>query len=352
MFQCLNPLLNMEMKQCKTTLKELSILHAFNFSIFQSFNFSILLFFLTACHNGNTELTAEEEARLDSAALHVALMPVADCLPFYYAERRGIFDTLGVDVRLLTLQAQLDTDTALLCRHVELAYSDLIRAIMMQQADTFGLCAIASAEGALELITPRRGRVRALKHLRERMVAVARHSITDYWSDRITDSAGIARDEIFRPQINDVRIRTDMLINGTMDAALLPQPYSGEMTLLGARSHISTLGVEPRLAAYLVPSWVTRDTARIRQIRLFFQAYNIAAERLNGTERDSLRPLLRTLCVIPDTLTDSLCRAMPPFAPNTEIRQSDVDAAFDFIKGRGRARKGYSPDTLIHNILY
>ena len=148
----------------------------------------LLIPFLVSC-NSSTAVDPDDEAKRDSAALHVALMPVSDCLPFYLAQRAGIYERLGLDLRILTLQAQLDTDTALLRRRAELVYSDLARAIMIQQTDTFDLRAVATAPVELQLITARRGRVRALGQLKERMVAVARHSITDFWSDRLMDSA-------------------------------------------------------------------------------------------------------------------------------------------------------------------
>ena len=53
--------------------------------------FSIILLLLSACHSSPT-LSPEEEARRDSAALHVALMPVADCLPFYVAAQQLLPD--------------------------------------------------------------------------------------------------------------------------------------------------------------------------------------------------------------------------------------------------------------------
>ncbi len=310
-----------------------------------------LLLLLTACTGKQQGPSPEQEARRDSAALHVSLMPVADCLPIYFAKKMGIYDSMGLDVRITTLQAQLDTDTALLHRRAEIAYSDLIRAIMMQQADTFGVVAVAATEGALELVTPRRGRVRSIPQLRERMVAVARHSITDYWSDRATDTAQMEADAIFRPQINDVAIRTAMLVNGTMDAAFLPEPYVTQMTLLGANRHLSTRNLSPRLAAYVVSRWVMDDTTRTRQLRQLFQGYGIASDRLNGAERDSLPALLRDICALPDSIADSVSTAMPPFAALDTIRRADAQEALKWLQGRGRARKDYTADTLVNNTI-
>ena len=222
--------------------------------------FALCLFFLAAC-GGNPTLSNEEQAQRDSAALHVALMPVHDCFPAFYAQRMGIYDRLGLDLRILTLQAQLDTDTALTRGRAELIYSDLARAIFMQQ-DTTPLRAVAATEGTLQLITARRGRVRQLNQLKERMVAVARHSITDYWSDRLTDTASMARADIFRPQINNVRIRTDMLCNGTMDAAFLPSPFAEEALLRGNTQNFSTKELTPRLVAFVASEAATTDSTR------------------------------------------------------------------------------------------
>ena len=269
-------------------------------------------------------------------------MPVADCFPFYLAQRCGIYERLGLDLRILTLQAQLDTDTALLHRRAELVYSDLARAIMIQQTDTFDLRAIAAAPAELQLITARRGRVRTLSQLKERMVAVARHSITDFWSDRLMDSARMEQTAVFRPQINDVRIRTDMICNGTMDAAFLPEPYATEARLRGNSRNFSTRGLQPQLGAYVVPSWVLGDSSRTRQLQLLFQGYEEACAL-----RDSLPGLLRDLCFTPDSIVDSVARAIPAFQKLKPPSKNDAEAALRWLRSRDKARNDYTTDTLI-----
>ena len=298
-------------------------------------------------HSG---LTAEEQAQRDSAALHVALMPVHDCFPAFYAQRMGIYDRLGLDLRILTLQAQLDTDTALTRGRAELIYSDLARAIFMQQ-DTTPLRAVAATEGTLQLITARRGRVRQLNQLKERMVAVARHSITDYWSDRLTDTARMARADIFRPQINNVRIRTDMLCNGTMDAAFLPEPYASEALLRGNTQNFTTKELTPQLVAFVASEAATTDSTRRRQLQLFCQGYDEAVELLNrGGVRDTLAAMYKQLCQTPDTLIDTLLKATSRFTPLRAPQQSDADAALQWLQSRGKVKKGYHADKLLFPI--
>lgn len=316
-----------------------------------------LAFLMASCHS-EQGIPPEELARRDSAALHVAVMPTADCLPLFVAERTGLFDSVGVDVRLITYQAQLDIDTALAKGDIELAYSDLIRAMMLQQ-DTVGLYAVAAADAHLSLVTARRGRVRKLNQLKERMVAIARHSITDYWSDRLTDSAALQRDDIFRPQINSLRVRRGMILNNTMDAAFFPEPYTTQLRLQGNHVHFPTQGQSPQLGAWLIPTRVYTDATRTKQILKLWQAYNRAADRLNAhrTDRqrsehtDSLARILQRTYEVPDSLCDTLLHLLPRFSRIAAPQRADVDAALLWLKARKQVRKGYNADTLFRELL-
>ena len=69
-------------------------------------HFALCLLFLSACHNEQT-IPPEELARRDSAALHVALMPVQDCFPFYLAERTGIYERLGLEGGALRIRGKI-----------------------------------------------------------------------------------------------------------------------------------------------------------------------------------------------------------------------------------------------------
>ena len=289
-------------------------------------------------------------AQRDSAALHVALMPVHDCLPFYLAECTGIYERLGLEVRLINYQAQLDIDTAMAKGHVEVAYSDLARAIMLQQ-DSVDVRAIAALNGDLQLITARRGRIRKLEQLKEKMVAVARHSVTDYWSDRLTDTASLQRADIFRPQINNVRIRTDMLCNGTMDAVFLPEPYASEALLRGNNLNFTTKGLKPQLVVLLASGRAMNDTSRRQQIDLLLQGYNQAVSLTDSLPamRDSLASVIRSLCQAPDSLVDSLAFRQPRFQPLASPQTADIETVMQWLRSRDKIKKGYQPDSLIWN---
>ena len=106
---------------------------------------------LASCHKtGNKQ--AEKVSPQDSTVLYVALMPTVDCLPFYYAEQQGIFDSLNANIEIRNYMAQMDCDTAFCRKHVDVAYTDLIRAALLQSKDT-ALNVIMRTDGSHELIT-------------------------------------------------------------------------------------------------------------------------------------------------------------------------------------------------------
>ena len=93
----------------------------------------VCLLLLAACGQSYEEtkrMTREqrrEAAQKDSAALKIAVMPTLDCLPLFVAAHYELFDTLRGGVRLKYYTAQMDCDTALLRRRVEMAISDIVR---------------------------------------------------------------------------------------------------------------------------------------------------------------------------------------------------------------------------------
>lgn len=264
-------------------------------------------------------------------------MPTADCLPLYVAQATGLFDSVGVDVRLHTYQAQLDIDTAVARGRVQLAYSDLIRARMLER-DSVKVQAVAAADADLTLVTARRGRVRKLDQLKEKMVAIARHSITDFWSDQLTDSARLKRDDIFRPQINSLRIRCDMILNSTMDAAFFPEPYATQLQLQGNHTHFPTHGKQPQLGAWIATDAAMADATRSAQMKLLWQAYDRAADRLNRGLTDSVAAIYFRTYGVPDSLCQRLEQQLPRFQHQRPVSDADREAALKWLRGRKLVR--------------
>lgn len=245
----------------------------------------ILFFFATGCSDSKEKQIRQskaEKARLDSLdreALKVGVMPTLDCLPLFVAKDERLFDTLGVDVHLRYYSAQMDCDTALARKRVEGAVSDLVRAKRLQQKGTALVYPIAT-QTYWKIVSNKRARISELKQLSDKMIAITRYSATDYLATLAIDSVHPKYD-VYRVQINDVRIRLKMLLNNEMDAALLPEPQATKAQLVGNKTLMDSRDKNLFLGVFAFRKDITDDKRRANQLDLFLKAYNMAVDSIN-----------------------------------------------------------------------
>ncbi|MBQ7460812.1 MAG: transporter substrate-binding domain-containing protein [Bacteroidaceae bacterium] len=262
---------------------------------------------------------------IDTTVLRVAVMPAINCLPVFYAERSGLADSVGLDMVILRFQAQMDIDTAIVNGHVDVAYTDLIRQTRLSKQ--VELTPIAGCDEPLSLISLKTKRVKQVNQMKEQMIAISRLSATDYWCDRLLDSARTSYDDIYRPQVNDVRLRAEMLRQGLIDAAIMGEPFATWMTMMGHKRLFQSKGKQPRLYAWAA------TTATKQQQQDFLNLLNEALKRM---ERDSeaglLRDILKQEYQLPAEAVDSM--ALQPLSLPTDIKESDIKAAEEWLKKR------------------
>ena len=240
--------------------------------------------------------------REDSAALKVAVLPTLDCLPIYLAKDHQMFDT-AVDIRLKLFTAQMDIDTALANRRVEVGVSDLVRVERLKkQGDS--LRYITSTNAYWQLVSNRGARILDLKHLDDKMLAMTRYSVTDLMGDLAVDSAKLKPERVFRIQINDVNVRLKMLENNEMDALILTEPQAAQARLLKHKVLMDTRKLDMQMGV-IVSQWKGMDEEnRAKQLRAFMRGYNKACDSINQYGLDYYAPLVVKYCrVKPDALT-------------------------------------------------
>jgi NitT/TauT family transport system substrate-binding protein len=270
-----------------------------------------------------TRQQRKETARKDSAALKIAVMPTLDCLPMYVAQYHELYDTIHGGVRLKYFTAQMDCDTALERGRVEGMVTDLVRATRIAKRGTkMRFSAVTPAYW--QLITNRNSRIRQLKQLDDKMVAMTRYSVTDMLADRAVDSAKLDKDHVFKVQVNDLFVRMQMLQNNIMDALCLTEPQA-----TWARSMKNTVILDTRSLDWQMGVVAFRDKEMQRQARreqfdLFVKAYNQACDSINKYGLKHYRELIIKRCKIRKELVDSLPQDMK-FAHAKGPRQQDID---------------------------
>lgn len=239
--------------------------------------------------------------REDSAALKVAVLPTLDCLPIFLAKDHQMFDT-AVDIRLKQFTAQMDIDTALANRRVEVGVSDLVRVERLKkQGDS--LRYLTATNAYWQLVSNRGARITDLKHLDDKMLAMTRYSVTDLLGDVAVDSAKLKSERVFRIQINDVNVRLKMLENNEMDALILTEPQASVARMLKHKVLLDTRKLDMQMGA-IVSQWKGMDgETRAKQLRVFMRGYNKACDSINQYGIANYAPLIAKYCrVKPEAL--------------------------------------------------
>ena len=243
---------------------------------------SILILWALASCNGQEAMLSDTVGR-DSSALYVAVMPVEDCLPLYLAEKRGMADSLGLKMKLLRYDALMDIDTAYVLRHADVAWEDSFRLTryhtetpqfatdsILKEPDTLWL----PTEGRWCFIASRKGKIRKLKDLHEKMVGITRWSLADTLCNIVVDQ-----------RVHIVR----MLRENLLDAAILPEPYA---SWAKAEKHrilfeypkdvvpSDSVMRKTRITGFFVRRNFTRDTLRLKQLKLLEKVYRKAQKML------------------------------------------------------------------------
>ena len=315
---------------------------------FISFLLSILM--LASCANKQEAMLSVADAKkADSLALHVAIMPTLGCLPVYYAQRTGITDSLDLDIKLLYYSAQMDIDTAITRGHTDIAYTDIIRAIRL--SDSVSLTSFLATNEPITLVAQKGKKVKKMNQMSEKMIAICRLCATDYWCEKMLDSAKISQDSVYRPQINDVKLRGKMMCTGLLEGAMLEEPYASWAILEGNKKLMQTQEKAFQFAVWVSTDSLKTDKRKAEQTRRFISAYQIAVENINnGPCTDTLRSILIKEYKIPEALVDSfkLTHIKQPFLP----QKKDVEEAVSWLAGRGITRKNFSPDKFINSTLF
>ncbi|MCF0199047.1 MAG: ABC transporter substrate-binding protein [Bacteroidaceae bacterium] len=266
----------------------------------------LILFMLASCNQQGAMLSSDEQAA-DSLVLRVATLPVEDCLPVYYAQRMGLFDSCGVRVNIQEYQSQMDCDTALVRLHSDIGYTCLPRIYVLQsQGDT--LLPQFYTSGRMYLVSAKTKRLKKTKLLQDRIIGIERNSTADYFADQIITSAGLKTSDIYRAQINDVQLRTSMLNGQLVDAALLPEPYATLAECEGNYRLVSIPDSTLHFCCWAISSKTSRKKTLGQRIEQFASAYRKAANAIctGHCNKDTLNAILRAHYGLPQMVIDTL----------------------------------------------
>lgn len=217
-----------------------------------------------------------DNAAGDSTALRIAVMPISDCDPLYYAHRTGLADSMGLNIVLEEYTSLMDIDTALQKGRCDVYLHDSVR-LSRIKVDSMRPVWLFPTGHEEWLIANKTKRIRKMTDLKEHMVAAIRWSQMDEWLTEILNEIHYDETDVFRPQINDVTLRAFMLDEGRLECAVLPHPYCDSLV---SRGHIRLARRKmPKVGMYAAPA-ALKDSVTKSQVELLEVVYTEAKSRM------------------------------------------------------------------------
>ncbi len=233
----------------------------------------------TAGKKKSKEQLAAERTK-DSLSIKIGVAKTIDCLPALVARDEGIFDSLGVDVKLVFFTSLLDCEAQLVKGNIDGAFMDTKRTDYIKERLSLETEALAQTKMQYALMACRKSRLKSVGQLAEKTVGMARHSVSDYLTDKVLDSVKMDKEKVFKIQVNDVDLRLKMLVSGEIDAAWLAQPQISEALRYGCNILAYSNAKEADMSVFAFTRKALADKRKEKQARIFVDACRLAEKNM------------------------------------------------------------------------
>ncbi|MBU3111417.1 ABC transporter substrate-binding protein [Clostridium lacusfryxellense] len=270
---------------------------------------------------GCSTKTNTESSAKGLKTLTIGVMPDVDSLPFIVASHNEYFKQEGLDVKIEHFKSASDRDSALQTGKIDGAISDMLSVVFFND-NKFEVKITSKTEGSFKLISGKNSNISKIEQSSGKSIGISKNTIIEYLTDRIIESAGIDVNSTKKIAIPKIPTRLEMLNNGKLDMATLPEPLASTAISSGGKvlSSSDKLGINPGVMIF------TKNVidSKPNEIKLLYNAYNKAAKYLNEEKPERYIDFVIKEAGFPDTVKGNL--TLPNYSkatmpPNKELKQ-------------------------------
>lgn len=278
--------------------------------------------------------------------LSIGLMPDTDSLPFLIAEEKGYFADEGLEVDLKQFKSAMDRDSAMQSGNLDGAVSDMLAAAFAKDGG-FDVKVTSSTDGSYKLIAGKGEAAADVRGLRGKDVSVSRNTIIEYVTDRILAKDGMQGDDINKVIIPQIPTRLEMLQNGKLAAATLPEPMASIAVRNGGRLIKSSddLGINPGVMIFTDKS--VKD--KKKEIQAMYRAYNRAVDYLNSAPREEYIDFVIEKAGFPSEAKEAL--KLPTYHKAALPKEEDVTDCIKWLNDKDLIKETYGYDDFVIRLL-
>jgi NitT/TauT family transport system substrate-binding protein len=259
--------------------------------------------------------------------LTIGVMPDVDSLPFIVAAHNEYYKKEGIEVKIEHFKSASDRDSALQTGKIDGAISDMLSVVFFNDSK-FQVKITSKTEGSFKLISGKNSNISKIQQAKGKSIGISKNTIIEYLTDRIIESSGIDVNSPKKIAIPKIPTRLEMLNNGKLDMATLPEPLASSAISSGGKvlSSSDKLGINPGVMLF------TKDAIKLKpnEIKSLNIAYNIAAIYLNEEKPESYIDFVIKEAGFPDTVKGNL--TLPNYSKATMPPEKELKQVITWLK--------------------
>ena len=278
--------------------------------------------------------------------LHVGVMPDTDSLPIIIAQEKGFFAAEGLKVDIQQFKSAMDRDSALQSGNLDGAVSDML-AVAFAKSGGFDVKVTSSTDGSYKLIAGKGENISRVQDLTGRDVAVSKNTIIEYVTDQVLASAQLSGESINKVVIPQIPTRLEMLQNGKLAAATLPEPMASIAVHNGCRyiTGSDALGINPGVMLFTAKTVADKKA----ELAAFYRAYNKDVAYLNETDRNEYMDLVVAKGGFLPVAKEAL--VLPQYHEAVLPKEKDVTDCIAWLQQKQLIKTAYTYQDLIVDVF-
>jgi NitT/TauT family transport system substrate-binding protein len=254
--------------------------------------------------------------------LRVALLPILDSFPFYVAQSNGYFKKCGLEVKAVPVASGLERDQLMQAGEIDGMLNEMIStANFNREQPRVKIISIARKAypdyPLFRVLTAPKSGIASPQDLTGASIGISRNTIIEYVTDRLLAENKVSLDKLQKKSIPVIPERFQLLLQGHVKAATLPDPLAKSAMVAGASLIIDDAAF-PKYSMSVLTFSNRVLFNRTDAVRNFMKAWDMAAEDIN-TSPEAYRDLLLNTIRIPKNIQTTF---KIPVYPRKEVPES------------------------------
>ena len=296
----------------------------------------------TGCGSGEAK-----DNNANTEPLTVGLMRIDDSFPFYVAEKEGLFEKHNVAVELQNFSNARDLSTALQGGELDALMTDtVVTGLSIKGGADVRIVAMALGavpeEGRFLVISAPDSGITAPEQLAGKEIAISNNTMMDYLIDQFEDELNLG--DLTTRSMPDLMLRTTTLLEGGVDAAILPDPLAAFAVAEGANIVIDDTKLGENLSQSVVVVTKENIDDNRAQVEAMLAAYNEAIALINENP-DKYRTFALECANVPEALAETY--PTPTFTANCVPTEAQIARVNDWLVEKELLTEAYTYEQMV-----